>query len=97
MKTYKFRVNTNYGPRIIVAQTAAKTRTGVLRALGVAVARQCHTDIMEVTGGGCLLYMDGVSKNHPINAFRRAQNITKGEEHYIWQACHDEMAEILYA
>ena len=97
MKTYKFRVNTDYGPHIIIAQTTAKTRRGVLRALGVAVARQCHTDIMEVTGGGCLLYMEGVSKNHPINAFRNAPRITKGEEHCIWQACHDEMAEILYA
>lgn len=97
MRTYKFRVSTDRGPRIIVAQTTAKTRVGIMRALGKAVARQCGTDIMEVTGGGCLLCMEGTSKSHPINAFRRAQNITKSEEHYIWQACHDEMAEILYA
>ena len=88
---------TDRGPHIVVAQTAAKTRPGLMRALGVAVARQCHTDVMEVTASGCLLYMEGVSKNHPVNAFRQTTGITKAEERLIWEACHDEMMNICCA
>ena len=91
MRTYKFRVVTETGPRIVTTQTAAGTRAGVMRALGRAVARQCGTDVFEVTAGGCLMWREGVTKDYDLCDWRRASGITKAEERMVWKAAHGEL------
>lgn len=89
-KTYKFQVKTDNGIKTIVCKTAAKTGTGVYRAMGKAVAKAIGTDVFECKPKA--LWMDGVAKNHALGAWH-TWTISKSADHYIWQAAHDEIMD----
>lgn len=67
----------------------AKTKRGLLRALGKAIARQVGDDAISVNA---LFLMPGKQ-----SFFHRRIPISVTEEQYMHQITHDELFEVMYA
>lgn len=77
------------------AKTSAKTKRGICKALGRAVADQLGTDAFMVTGR--LMQLEhGTPKNHSLNELRNGPVITCADERAIVDAAQDRLFDIRY-
>lgn len=74
--------------------SSAKTRKGVLRALGKAIARQVGDDAIHVNH---MMVRDGQAKGYSLNSWHSFGHITYSEENYVFEVCHDELFNLRYA
>lgn len=77
------------------AKTSAKTKRGICRALGKAVADQLGTDAFEVTGRLMMLEC-GTPRNHALNDLRNGPAISASDERAIVDAAQDRLFDIRY-
>ncbi len=87
-KTYKFQVKTDNGIKNVSCQTAAKTKAGIYRAMGKAVAQTLGTDVFECKPKA--VWREGVARNYPLNSWR-TMSIDWAADHAIWEAAHDAL------
>ena len=82
-----FRGNTN-----IEFKTRAKTKNGILRACGHAIARQLHDDAIDVWG----IEVDWPESTTPFKT-RYFSIKTFADHDVVFEAAHDELFNIMYA
>lgn len=74
--------------------SSAKTRKGVLRALGKAIARQVGDDVIYVH---YMMVRDGQAKGYNLAAWHTYPKLSYSEESYVFKVCHDELFNLRYA
>lgn len=96
---YKMQINYANGfstsRATVWAKTSAKTKRGICKALGRAVADQLETDAFEVTGR-LLMLEHGTPKNHTLNELRNGPAISGADERAIVDAAQDRLFDIRY-
>lgn len=76
-------------------KTSAKTKRGICKALGKAVADQLNTDAFEVVGR-LMTLEHGTPKNHSLNELRNGPTISGADERVIVDAAQDRLFDIRY-
>lgn len=77
------------------AKTSAKTKRGICRALGKAVADQLNTDAFIVRGR--LMELEhGTPNNHELRDLRNGPAISAADERSIVDAAQDRLFDIRY-
>lgn len=93
MINYANGFNTSRGT--VWCKTAAKTKAGLCRALGKAVANQLNTDAFEVVGKLMMLEC-GTPRNHALRDLRNGPAISARDERAIVDAAQDQLFDNRY-
>ena len=92
VRNCKASVMTLYGNTNIEFKTRAKTKGGILRACGKAIARQLHDDAIDVWG----IEVDWPESETPFKT--RYITLKNFADHdTVFKAAHDELFEVMYA
>lgn len=95
--TYRIGVVIGYGRdkrTHVDVSTTAKTRDGVMRAAGRAIADKFHTDVFEPYG--TVLKRAGAAKNYDISDWTTVAPITRRDSRTMWDAAHDRLFDLVY-
>lgn len=78
----------------IYVKTAAKTKSGLCRAIGKAIADQLGTDAFELDG--VMKLEHGTPRNHELRDLRNGPKFTDGDERAIVKAARDRLFDTRY-
>lgn len=78
-------------------KTSAKTRRGICKALGRAVADQLGTDAFELANMRLVTMERGTPRNHTFHDLRNGPTLTASDERAIVDAAQDRILDNRYA